>query len=158
MIKSWMVIGAIAFLLAFVSSTFLSKRGMGWFNRLRRPAWLTFESAIPLIWITIFICGAWSAVLVWESAPQQPKTWLLMMLYLLLEIVTLSYSSVMQAVRRLRVGIVIGATGFFIALFLTLLISPISQWATLLMLPYLLWSPIGTYTTWEMAKLNPADA
>ncbi|HEY9813633.1 MAG TPA: TspO protein, partial [Candidatus Sericytochromatia bacterium] len=27
-----------------------------------------------------------------------------------------------------------------------------------LLLPYVIWSPIGTYTTWEMMKLNPNDA
>ncbi|MDP5339611.1 MAG: TspO protein, partial [Nodularia sp. (in: cyanobacteria)] len=27
-----------------------------------------------------------------------------------------------------------------------------------LLVPYLLWSPIGTYTTWKMISLNPQDA
>ncbi|MDY6803848.1 MAG: TspO protein, partial [Cyanobacteriota bacterium] len=26
------------------------------------------------------------------------------------------------------------------------------------LLPYVLWSPIGTYTTWQMTSLNPEDA
>jgi translocator protein len=34
----------------------------------------------------------------------------------------------------------------------------VSVWASLLLVPYLLWSPIGTYTTWKMAQLNPQDA
>jgi tryptophan-rich sensory protein len=29
-----------------------------WFKRLQRPRWLTFEPAIPFIWIVIFICAA----------------------------------------------------------------------------------------------------
>ncbi|HBK65220.1 MAG TPA: TspO protein, partial [Cyanobacteria bacterium UBA11166] len=26
-----------------------------------------------------------------------------------------------------------------------------------LLLPYIIWSPIGTYTTWAMIALNPED-
>jgi translocator protein len=28
------------------------------------------------------------------------------------------------------------------------------MWAAVLLIPYLLWSPIGTFTTWQMDKLN----
>ncbi|HEY9645304.1 MAG TPA: TspO/MBR family protein [Chroococcidiopsis sp.] len=157
MIKSWMVIGGVTLLLVFALSSLTTTRGAQWFRRLQRPAWLTIEWAIPLIWTTIFICGAWSAVMVWERDPASPQTWWRMALYLLLEVVTLSYTPVMLWLRRLRVGVVIGATGLLLAIFLTIIVWPISGWATLLLLPYLIWSPIGTYTTWAMIRLNPAD-
>nr|WP_139253753.1 tryptophan-rich sensory protein [Hydrococcus rivularis] len=48
--------------------------------------------------------------------------------------------------------------GFFLALILALMVLPISGWASLLLLPYLLWSPIGTLVTWQMMRLNPLDA
>ncbi|NEQ19010.1 MAG: TspO protein, partial [Microcoleus sp. SIO2G3] len=41
---------------------------------------------------------------------------------------------------------------------LAISVLPISGWATLLLVPYLLWSPIGTYTTDELKELNPQDA
>jgi translocator protein len=41
---------------------------------------------------------------------------------------------------------------------LTLLVWPISGLGALLLLPYLVWSPIGTYTTGRMIDLNPMDA
>ncbi|MFM9157000.1 MAG: tryptophan-rich sensory protein, partial [Dolichospermum sp.] len=56
------------------------------------------------------------------------------------------------------VGTIIGGTGLLICLLITLAILPISTSSALLLLPYLLWSPIGTYTTWEMSRLNPQDA
>jgi tryptophan-rich sensory protein len=56
------------------------------------------------------------------------------------------------------VGTIIGGTGAVIGIILALLVFPISSWASLLLLPYILWSPIGTYTTWEMMQLNPEDA
>jgi tryptophan-rich sensory protein len=63
----------------------------------------------------------------------------------------------MFKLRSLKVGTIIGGIGVIIAILLTLAVLSISGWAALLLLPYLLWSPIGTYTTWEMTRLNPAD-
>lgn len=158
MIKSWMVIGGVTLLLGGAGGSIVPPAGIRWFRRLNRPKWLVFEPLIPVIWTIVFVCGAWSAYIVWESDPGSTKTWLLMGFYLLVELVTLSYNTVMLWVRRLRVGTIIGATGFVLAALLALTVLPISGWASLLLVPYLLWSPIGTYTTWEMARLNPLDA
>jgi tryptophan-rich sensory protein len=111
-----------------------------------------------VIWTIIFICGAWSAYIVWESEPGSLKTWLLMGGYLLLEVLTIAYTPVMCGLRRLSVGTTIGGTGAVIGIILALIVLPISIWAFLLLLPYIIWSPIGTYTTWEMMKLNPDAA
>ena len=156
MIKSWMVIGGVAFVVALLANL-LSPSDIQWFNRLQRPRWLVFEKAIPIIWTVIFICAAWSAVIVWEKEPGTQETWLRMGLYLLLEIVTISYTSVMCKLKSLKVGTIIGGTGAILSVLLALSVLPVSEAATLLLLPYILWSPIGTYTTWAMMHLNPAD-
>lgn len=157
MIRSWMVIGGVAFVVA-LAANFITPSDRKWFERLQRPRWLTFEAAIPIIWTVIFICGAWSAYIVWERNPGTNATWLLMALYLLLEIVTIAYTPVMFRLRSLKVGTIIGGTGFIIGLLLALAVLTTSGWAALLLVPYLLWSPIGTYTTWQMLHLNPQAA
>ncbi|MBD2213798.1 TspO/MBR family protein [Nostoc linckia FACHB-104] len=157
MIKSWMVIGAVAFVVA-LGANLITPSDRKWFQRLQRPRWLTFEAAIPIIWTVIFICGAWSAYIVWERDPRSSNTWLLMGIYLLLEIVTIAYTPVMFRLRSLKVGTIIGGTGFIIGLLLALAVLTASSWAALLLVPYLLWSPIGTYTTWQMLHLNPQEA
>lgn len=157
MLKSWMVIGAIAFGLAIAIGSLTTSRGAQWFRRLRRPDWLTIEWAIPLIWTTIFTCGAISASRVWDTDPGTSRTWGLMAAYLVLELITLAYTPVMLWFRRLRVGVWIGGTGLVVAIALTLIVFPISRPAAYLLVPYLLWSPIGTYVTWDMMRLNPGD-
>jgi tryptophan-rich sensory protein len=154
MIKSWMVIGAVALLVVALGGALVTPDGSRWFNRLQRPRWLTFEPAIPFIWTVIYICAAWSAYVVWESALGSRKTWL-MLLYLLLEVITTAYTPVLFRLRSLKVGTIIGGTGAFLSIILALLVLPISTWASLLLVPYMIWSPIGTYTTWEMMQLNP---
>lgn len=157
MIKSWMVIGAVTFLVA-LGSSFLKPKDIKWFSRLRRPQWLVFEPLIPVIWTTIFTCGAISAYIVWDKDPGSTRTWWLMGLYLLLEVVTVLYPPITLWRRSLNTGAVVGGIGGVIGVILTLLVWPIAGWAAVLLIPYLLWSPIGTYTTWEMGRLNPESA
>lgn len=152
-----MVIGAVTIAVGFLGSQLLSKEDQRWFDRLQRPKWLTFEKAIPVIWTIVFISAAWSAYLVWESNPGSQSSWLLMGFYLLLEVVTLAYNVLMCKLKSLLVGTFVGATCVLASMILAALVWEVSQTASLLLLPYILWSPIGTYTTWEMLKINPAD-
>jgi tryptophan-rich sensory protein len=152
-IKSWMVIGGVTLLVA-MGSNIITPNDVKWFKRLQRPRWLTFEPLIPLIWTVVFICGAWSAYIVWERT----KNWGLMAFYLLVEIAIVAYNPMMLRLRSLKVGTIIGAIGSILGLILALTVLPISGWASLLLVPYVLWSPIGTFTTWKMMQLNPDDA
>jgi translocator protein len=157
MIKSWMIIGAVTFLVA-VGSFFITPRDIKWFAQLSRPRWLVFEPLIPFIWTFTFICGAASANIIWQKNPGSLTTWLFMGFYLLLEIITVTYIPLMLRFRSLKTGEIIGAVGVIIGVLLTLSVLPISRWAALLLVPYVIWSPIGTFTTEELKQLNPADA
>ncbi|WP_026731501.1 TspO/MBR family protein [Fischerella sp. PCC 9605] len=157
MIPSWLIIGAVTFLVAF-GSFFITPRDVKWFAQLTRPRWLVFEPLIPLIWTVIFVCGAASAYLVWQKNPGSLFTWLLMSCYLLLEIITVTYIPLMLRFRSLRIGEIIGSVGIILGVLLTLSVFPISRLAALLLVPYLVWSPVGTYTTEELIQLNPEDA
>ena len=76
-------------------------------------------------------------------------------LYLLVEVVTVAYIPATLRSRSLTVGTVLGGLGMILGLLLTLAVLPISGLAASLLLPYLVWSPIGTYTTGQMIDLNP---
>jgi translocator protein len=157
MIKSWMIIGSVTILVGFLGSQVLSQEEQSWFYRLQRPRWLFFEKVIPLIWTVIFMAAAWSAYVVWERDPGSQTRWVLMGFYQFLEVITLAYNVLMCKFKSLQVGTLIGATCVLCSLLLAVAVWGISHIAFLLLLPYILWSPIGTYTTWEMLKLNPAD-
>jgi tryptophan-rich sensory protein len=77
-------------------------------------------------------------------------------LYLALEVITVSYAPLTLRSRSLTIGTIVGVTGAILSVLLTLFVLPISGWAAVLLLPYVLWSPIGSYTTWEMIRLNPS--
>ena len=148
--KSWIVIAGVGVAIALLANI-IRPQDVKWFRRLERPSWLTFEKLIPVIWTVVFVCGGWSAYIVWERT----QSWSWMAAYIVLEIVTIAFTPVLFWSHSLKIATVIGGTGFVIGLGLALGVLSISIWASLLLLPYLLWSPIGTYTTYEMDKLNP---
>ncbi len=154
MIKSWLIIGIAAVLVAVGLARLNTPEGYRWFNRQRRPQWLTFEGLIPVIWTVILICGVWSAYNVWEAASPENPPWGLMAGYLLLEVSIMLYTPSMFWFRNLRAGTIVGAAGWVIGAILTTLVFPVSSAAAFLLIPYLLWSPIGTYVTWVMEGLN----
>ncbi len=157
MLPAWLTIGGVMVLVALVLNR-LSRQDVRWFFSLRRPRWLTFEKAIPVIWSVIFICGARSAYLVWTAEPGTQRSWFLMGFYLLLEVVIMAYTPVMCKLRSLKVGTAIGAIGFVLGVILSVVVLPVSGWAVVWLMPYLLWSPIGTFVTWKMIPLNPGAA
>lgn len=154
MFEPWVVIGLITFLVA-LASFFFRPRDTQWVSKLERPKWLVFEPLIPVFWTIVFTCGALSASTIWERDPGSIQTWLFMSCYLLLEIVTVAYIPATLRLRSLKVGTVLGAIGVVIGIVLTLVVWNLSEVAALLLVPYILWSPVGTYTTWEMMQLNP---
>ncbi|PSN76537.1 TspO protein, partial [filamentous cyanobacterium CCP4] len=104
---AWLVIALVGVAIA-AGSSLLSSRDIKWFKQQRRPRWLTFEFAIPFVWTVVFICGGWSAYIVWT----QTQSWWFMAGYVLLELLIVSYTPVMCKLRNLQVGTAIGGAGF----------------------------------------------
>ncbi|MEB3276046.1 MAG: tryptophan-rich sensory protein [Cyanobacteriota bacterium] len=122
----------------------------GWFLQLRRPRWLTFERRIPLIWIAIYGCFYISALLCWNAV------WSLALMagYLGLLVLVQSYTWLICKTRRLASGTAVGFAGWLWGVALAVLVAATSKPAVLLLIPYLLWSPVGTLVTWQMQRLN----
>lgn len=127
-----------------------NRERFAWFMRLRRPAWLRFAGLIPWIWLTIYACFYGSALLSWRASTSPA----LMGGYLVLLLLVQSYTWVICSSRRLAWGTAIGLAGWLWGTALTVGVVSRSSVAALLLVPYLLWSPVGTLVTWQMQRLN----
>jgi tryptophan-rich sensory protein len=56
--------------------------------------------------------------------------------------------------RQLRAGTAVGFAGWVWGVALAVVVFSQSPFAALLLIPYLLWSPVGTFVTWQMERLN----
>lgn len=157
MVPAWVFITLVAIIVA-VALNRLSPDDNRWFFQLKRPAWLTFEGLIPFIWVFIFICGIVSASVTWAATADWVWRWVLMGGYLAVEVAIMAYTPVMCKLRSLTFGTAIGGLGFGLGCLLASQVWPQSPIAVGLLLPYLLWSPIGTFVTWQMIWLNPGKA
>jgi len=137
-------------LVAVVAGLNPSRSQFSWFLQLRRPDWLTFERWIPLIWITIYACFYASALLAWNASGSLA----LLAGYLLLLVLVQSYTWLICRTRRLANGTAVGFAGWVWGVALAVIVLGSSRNAALLLLPYLLWSPLGTLVTWQMQRLN----
>lgn len=129
-----------------------SRQQFAWFLRLRRPRWLTFERWIPVIWSLIYLCFYASALLRWWAGGAAAP--LAMAGYLVLLVLVQSYTLLICRTRRVAWGTAAGLAGWIWGLALTLATLAVSPTAALLLVPFLLWSPIGTFVTWRMQRLN----
>lgn len=59
-----------------------------------------------------------------------------------------------RSTRRLSNGMAAGLAGWVRGVALAVLVLPHSGAAVLLLLPYLLWGPVGTLVSWQMKGLN----
>ena len=140
-----------------VIGNLLSSLQNTWFQNLSRPDWLTFEFLIPFIWTFIWICATISAIIVWEKAGKRDAK-LFIILYAILAILTAAYSPVVVEFQSLIGGLIVGGLATLLVYILAIAVRKISPKASLLLVPYLLWGPVGTYLTWVLIDLNSVTA
>ncbi|MGB3652931.1 MAG: tryptophan-rich sensory protein [Rivularia sp. (in: cyanobacteria)] len=140
-----------------VIGNLLSSLQNTWFQNLIRPDWLTFEFLIPFIWTFIWICTTISAIIVWEKAVKRDAK-LFITLYTILAILTAAYSPVVVEFQSLIGGLIVGGLATLLVYILAIAVRKISPKASLLLVPYLLWGPVGTYLTWVLIDLNSVTA
>jgi translocator protein len=81
-------------------------------------------------------------------------SWGLMGGYLGLLLLVQSYTLLICSTRSLANGTAVGLMGWVWGVALAVVIWPHSVAAVGLLLPYLLWSPVGTLVTWQMQRIN----
>jgi tryptophan-rich sensory protein len=74
--------------------------------------------------------------------------------YLGLLLLVQSYTLVICRSRQLSSGTLVGFAGWVWGVALAVVVASLSGRAALLLVPYLLWSPVGTFVTWRMQQLN----
>ena len=80
--------------------------------------------------------------------------WVLMAGYLVLLLLVQSYTWLICRTRRIANGTAVGLLGWIRGMALAVLVSSTSRPAGLLLVPFLLWSPVGMLVTWHMQRLN----
>jgi benzodiazapine receptor len=116
-----------------------------WYNALRKPSWQPPGWAFGPAWTIILGLAAWSAAIAWTAAPDGAAR---------MAIIILLWSPLFFALRRPDWAL--GEVVFLWASLVALLIGlwPISHFAALLIVPYLLWVSFAAFLNWTIVRLN----
>ncbi|HWH07424.1 MAG TPA: TspO/MBR family protein [Candidatus Paceibacterota bacterium] len=141
--------------LAFIFGGILNSGGIDWYHTLSLPVWNPSAGVIAFIWAIIYVCAAWSLLIVWDKTPHDKKFQLIMAGYAFSTLINLAWSIVFFHLHMLGASVWCALVLGLSVLALMALISKRSPTATLLLVPYVLWVFFATYLNYVVSVLNP---
>ena len=144
---------AIAVIVVLVFATAMSgaifKPG-AWYETLTKPSWTPPNWAFPVVWTILYIMIGIAGWLVWNIAGFS----LALVLWVIQLVLNAAWSGLFFGLRRMDLAFVdacalwLAVAAFIVAAF------PISVWAALLFLPYLVWATIAAVLNLTVWKMN----
>ena len=125
-----------------------------WYRDLRKPSLQPPNWLFGPAWTLILALAAWSAVLAWQAAPDESARRAVIILFAVNAVFHALWSPLFFRMRRPDWALVevVFLWGSLVALVIGL--WPISQTASLLILPYLLWVSFAAWLNWAIVRLN----
>ncbi|HTY39939.1 MAG TPA: TspO/MBR family protein [Candidatus Paceibacterota bacterium] len=153
---SYILIPLLTLAVSLGGSSFTSGGiGSGWYDKLVKPSWTPPGWVIGIVWTTIFILAAISAILVWNGMPRSNVFWFIIMLFLLNGLLNVFWSYLFfGAPHALGWATLEAAVLDLSVIALVVLIWPFSRLAAGLLMPYAAWVAFATYLTSVVWHLN----
>lgn len=123
-----------------------------WYDRLAKPSWTPPKWAFPVVWTILYAMIAIAGWLVWRKQ----GIGLLVGVWAIQLVLNAAWSYIMFGRRDIRLALVdAGGMWLSIAAFIVLA-WPVSQFASLLFVPYLIWVTIAFALNYEIVRTNPS--
>lgn len=125
-----------------------------WYHNLKKPRLQPPNWLFGPAWTIILGLAAWSAVIAWNAAPDDAARTSVVILFATNAVFHLLWSPLFFKAERPDLALieVVFLWGSLVALVVGL--WPISQKASLLIVPYLLWVSFAAWLNWAIVKLN----
>lgn len=154
---NYIIIPLITFLTALAGSL-LTSRAMDWYKTINKPSWTPPGSLIGAVWTALFILGAISAMIVWNSSLRSEQVgrfkWIVAV-FILNAILNVLWSWLFFNQHMLGPAIFeAGLLGASVVV-LVILIWPGSALAASLLIPYAAWVLFATFLTYKIWSLGP---
>ncbi len=148
---------AVAIIIVLVFATAMSgaifKPGP-WYETIKKPSWTPPNWVFPVVWTTLYIMIGIAGWLVWREVGVS----FAMVLWALQLILNALWSALFFGLRRMdwafvdSVALWLAVAAFIIVAF------PISAWAAVLFVPYLVWATIAAVLNRAVWRLNEETA
>jgi tryptophan-rich sensory protein len=125
-----------------------------WYQSLREPAWKPPDAAFGAIWTTIFALAAMSGVLAWRGDRTAAGRQWTIGLFATNGFLNVLWSLVFFRLHRPDFALVeVGALWLSIFVLIVVLFRK-SVWASVLLVPYLVWVSTAAVLNYEVVRLN----
>lgn len=153
---SWfsvIVIALIVTLVALIGSYF-SNQNRDWYEQLKKPPFQPPNWVFPIVWNVIFLLAIVSLSLVWNSRPHTNGTFWVISLAFLNGVLNIAWSALFFGNRMVYLAIWDAAAICLSVIGIIIISWRISRIASILFIPYALWTGFATYLTWVIWRLN----
>ena len=125
-----------------------------WYRDLNKPSWQPPDWAFGPAWTIILGLAAWSAVVAWNAAPDDAARRTVIILFATNSIFHLLWSPLFFRLQRPDWALI--EVVFLWASLVALVVGlwPISHFASLLIVPYLLWVSFASVLNYAIVRLN----
>ena len=141
-------------LIVALSGSFLTKRGMGWYETLNLPEIAPPGSIIGLVWTIIFILATISALIFWNKTPRDPRFNAIVIFFLINAVLNIFWSYLFFNQHQILASVIEMIILDITVIVLILLLWPISKLASYLLMPYAAWVAFATYLAYRILLLN----
>lgn len=138
----------------FSISGFLFPVDQEWYNALNKPAWTPSGSFIGMVWAILFACIALAAVLVYRKVGFSKEAFAFWGIFLFNYVANQLFSYFQFEMKDLLLATIDCLLVAISALALTVLARKYSRAASLLLVPYFLWSAFATYLSYTIYSMN----
>jgi benzodiazapine receptor len=126
-----------------------------WYGMLRKPSWQPPNWAFGVAWTLIFALLAVSLTLIWNTRPVTGLHYVIIAAAVLNGILNVAWSALFFGNKQIVPAIYDALLLCLSVILLMILAWPINRLASLLLIPYALWTAFATYLTSVISKLNP---
>lgn len=131
----------------------LINNGLAWYYTLTLPAWHPSALAIVFVWTVIYLCGAWSLIIIWNGVRGIRFPWIISGFGILV-FLNLVWSVSFFQLHLLSISLYIGALFGVSVLALMGLMWNVSKKASVLLLPFVLWIAFALCVQYSVLMLN----
>ena len=126
-----------------------------WYRNLRKPRLNPPDWVFGPAWTIILGLAAWAAADAWSAASGPGERQTVLVLFSANAILHLLWSPLFFKLRRPDWALIEMAVLWLSLVALVAGLAPISPFASLLILPYLLWVSFAMWLNWQIVRLNP---
>lgn len=146
----------VAFCLSYVTAGIggaLTELGP-WYHALKQPAWKPPDAVFGVVWTTIFTLCAVSAWLAWRVADTHALRQRVLVLFGANALLNMAWSTLYFKLQRPDWALIEVVVLWLSIVALILGLWRLSRWASVLLLPYLVWVTLASFLNLGTVQLN----